>query len=116
MALGTRMNEVAVMIVLQGLKMTLAGLPIGLAAAFAVGRLLTGLVFGRQYHRRPHLCQCVRLADLHHIAGEYHSGFSSRASRADRDAARRVERRSSHRGSADEAIKALTDTAACNPQ
>jgi putative ABC transport system permease protein len=46
MVLGARMDQVLRMIVMQGLKMTVFGLAIGIAAAFAVGRVLTGLLFG----------------------------------------------------------------------
>lgn len=46
MALGARMDQVLGMVVLQGIKMTILGLAIGIAAAFAMGRLLSGLVFG----------------------------------------------------------------------
>jgi len=40
------MSQVLRMIVMQGLKMTVAGLALGIAAAFALGRVLAGLLFG----------------------------------------------------------------------
>jgi len=46
MALGARVGQVLRMIVLQGLKMTIVGLAIGIAAALAVGRVLASLLFG----------------------------------------------------------------------
>jgi putative ABC transport system permease protein len=46
MALGAQMAQVLRMVVMQGLKMALAGLAIGIAAAFALGRLLENLLFG----------------------------------------------------------------------
>jgi putative ABC transport system permease protein len=45
MALGARMPQVLRMIVMQGLKMTMAGLAIGIAAALALGRVLESLLF-----------------------------------------------------------------------
>jgi predicted permease len=46
MALGARRPQVVRMIVLQGLRPTLAGLILGLAASLAAGRLLASLVYG----------------------------------------------------------------------
>ena len=46
MALGARMDQVLGMIVLQGLKMTVFGLGIGVVLAFLLGHVLSGLVFG----------------------------------------------------------------------
>jgi ABC-type antimicrobial peptide transport system permease subunit len=46
MALGARVDQVLGMVVLQGLKMTVFGLGIGVVAAFVLGHVLTGLVFG----------------------------------------------------------------------
>ena len=46
MALGARRPQVVRMIVLQGLRPTVAGLILGLAASLAVGRLLANLVYG----------------------------------------------------------------------
>jgi predicted permease len=46
MALGAQTSQVLRMVVLQGLKMTGVGLAIGIAAAFALGRLLESLLFG----------------------------------------------------------------------
>lgn len=46
MALGARMAQVLRMIVLQGLRMTLIGLALGIAAAIALGRVLATLLFG----------------------------------------------------------------------
>jgi len=46
MALGAQQRDVRRMILLQGLKVTLAGVVVGLVAAFAVTRLLVSLLFG----------------------------------------------------------------------
>ncbi|HEY1249972.1 MAG TPA: ABC transporter permease [Thermoanaerobaculia bacterium] len=46
MALGARRPQVVRMIVLQGLRPTLAGLVLGLAASLASGRILGSLVYG----------------------------------------------------------------------
>jgi predicted permease len=46
MALGARTQQVLSLVVLQGLKMTAIGLAIGIAAALALGRVLTSLLFG----------------------------------------------------------------------
>src|SRR5262249_3695897 len=46
MALGARRPQVVRMIVFQGLRPTLAGLILGLAASLAAGRLLASLVYG----------------------------------------------------------------------
>jgi predicted permease len=46
MALGARRPQVVRMIVLQGLRPTVAGLILGLAASLALGRLLANLVYG----------------------------------------------------------------------
>jgi predicted permease len=45
-ALGAQLRDVLRMVVLDGMKPTLIGLAIGLAGAFALGRVLAGLVFG----------------------------------------------------------------------
>jgi putative ABC transport system permease protein len=45
LALGARMTDVLRMVVLEGMKPTLLGVAIGLAAALAMGRLVTSLVF-----------------------------------------------------------------------
>jgi ABC-type antimicrobial peptide transport system permease subunit len=45
-ALGAQLRDVLRMVVLDGMKPALLGLAIGLAGAFALGRVLAGLVFG----------------------------------------------------------------------
>ena len=46
LAFGARMRDVASLVVVQGMKPTLAGIAIGLAAALALGRLASSLVYG----------------------------------------------------------------------
>jgi len=46
MALGAQTQQVVGLVVMQGLKMTFLGLAIGIAAALALGRVLTSLLFG----------------------------------------------------------------------
>jgi putative ABC transport system permease protein len=46
MALGAQIGNVRGMILAESLKLTLAGVAIGLAGAFAVARFLSSLVFG----------------------------------------------------------------------
>src|SRR6185436_13456306 len=46
MALGARREQVVRMIVFQGLRPTIAGLALGLAASLAAGRLLAEFVYG----------------------------------------------------------------------
>jgi predicted permease len=46
LAFGARMRDVASMVVIQGMKPTLAGVAIGLAAALALGRLAASVVYG----------------------------------------------------------------------
>jgi predicted permease len=46
LAFGARMRDVASLVVIQGMKPTLSGVAIGLAAALALGRLATSLVYG----------------------------------------------------------------------
>jgi putative ABC transport system permease protein len=46
MALGARQNDVLKLVMRQGLQVTLIGLCIGLAAAFASARLLAPLLYG----------------------------------------------------------------------
>ena len=46
MALGARMDQVLSMVVIEGLKMTLIGVGVGIAAAVALGRVLASLLFG----------------------------------------------------------------------
>jgi putative ABC transport system permease protein len=45
LALGARMTDVLRMVVLEGMKPTLLGVGIGLAAALAMGRLVASLIF-----------------------------------------------------------------------
>jgi predicted permease len=45
LALGARMTDVLRMVVIEGMKPTLLGVAIGLAAALAMGRLVSSLVF-----------------------------------------------------------------------
>ena len=46
LALGARPGQVLAPVVGQGLRLTMIGLALGFAAALAVSRLLTGLLFG----------------------------------------------------------------------
>jgi ABC-type antimicrobial peptide transport system permease subunit len=46
MALGAEANEVRNMVVVQGMRLSLAGILIGLAAAFGLSRLIRSLLFG----------------------------------------------------------------------
>jgi predicted permease len=48
MALGAQMNDVLTMVLTQGMKLTLMGVVIGLAASFALTRWLKTLLFGIQ--------------------------------------------------------------------
>jgi putative ABC transport system permease protein len=46
LAFGARMRDVASLVVVQGMKPTLAGIAIGLGASLALGRLASSLVYG----------------------------------------------------------------------
>jgi len=46
LALGAESNDVRNMVVLQGMRLALAGVAIGLAAAFGVTRLIASFLFG----------------------------------------------------------------------
>ena len=46
LAFGAKMRDVASLVVIQGMKPTLAGIAIGLGAALALGRLASSLVYG----------------------------------------------------------------------
>ena len=46
LAFGAKMSDVASLVVIQGMKPTLAGIAIGLGAALALGRLASSLVYG----------------------------------------------------------------------
>ena len=46
MAVGAEANDVRNMVVLQGMRLSLAGILIGLAAAFGLSRLIRSLLFG----------------------------------------------------------------------
>jgi putative ABC transport system permease protein len=46
MALGAARGDVLRLFVMQGMKLVLAGLAIGLAGSFALTRLMTSLLFG----------------------------------------------------------------------
>ncbi len=45
-AFGAKLRDVATLVVVQGMKPTLAGIAIGLAAAIALGRLASSLIYG----------------------------------------------------------------------
>jgi putative ABC transport system permease protein len=46
MALGASRGDVVRLVVLQGLKLTIAGVLVGLAVSFAVTRLIVNMLFG----------------------------------------------------------------------
>ena len=46
LAFGAKMRDVASLVVIQGMKPTLAGIAIGLGTALALGRLASSLVYG----------------------------------------------------------------------
>jgi putative ABC transport system permease protein len=46
LALGARASDVLRMVVLQGMRPALVGMAVGLAAALALGRVLSSLIFG----------------------------------------------------------------------
>jgi ABC-type antimicrobial peptide transport system permease subunit len=46
LAFGAKMRDIASLVVVQGMKPTLAGIVIGLGAALALGRLASSLVYG----------------------------------------------------------------------
>jgi putative ABC transport system permease protein len=50
LALGASMRDVAGLVVIQGMKPTLAGVGIGVLAALALGRVATSLIFGVSAH------------------------------------------------------------------
>ena len=58
MALGAEANEVRNMVVVQGMRLSLAGILIGLAAAFGLSRLIQSLLFGRHGVRSRRLRDC----------------------------------------------------------
>jgi ABC-type antimicrobial peptide transport system permease subunit len=45
-AFGATLRDVARHVVIQGIKPTLAGIAIGLAASFALGRIVTSMIYG----------------------------------------------------------------------
>ena len=46
MALGAQLSDVLRMVVIEGMKPTLIGVVIGLAAALALGRVLSSVIYG----------------------------------------------------------------------
>jgi len=46
MAFGAKMRDVAALMIVQGLKPTFIGIAIGLATAFALGRLVSSIIYG----------------------------------------------------------------------
>jgi ABC-type lipoprotein release transport system permease subunit len=45
-AFGATLRDVATLVIVQGMKPTLAGIGIGLAAAVALGRIASSLIYG----------------------------------------------------------------------
>jgi ABC-type antimicrobial peptide transport system permease subunit len=45
-AFGATLRDVVRLVVIQGMKPTLAGIAIGLVAAFALGRVITSMIYG----------------------------------------------------------------------
>jgi predicted permease len=64
LALGARRADISRLIVVQGLRMTLAGLVIGLAIAAALTRLVTSLLFGVRPTDPPTLAAVALLVGL----------------------------------------------------
>jgi putative ABC transport system permease protein len=46
MAFGAKMRDVAALMIVQGLKPTFIGIAIGLAVAFALGRVVSSIIYG----------------------------------------------------------------------
>jgi putative ABC transport system permease protein len=46
MAFGAKMRDVAVLMIVQGLKPTFIGIGLGLAVAFALSRVVSSIVYG----------------------------------------------------------------------
>ncbi len=46
LAFGARLGDIARLVIMQGMKPTLAGIAIGLASAFALGRIASSLIYG----------------------------------------------------------------------
>jgi ABC-type antimicrobial peptide transport system permease subunit len=77
-ALGADRGSVLQMVLWQGFRLTLAGVTIGLAVAFAVNRLLTSLLFGVAPFDPPTIAAVVAL-----MAGRRARGVLSPGARGD---------------------------------
>ena len=87
LALGASVPQVKNMVVVQGMRLAIVGVVIGLASAFGLARLMQTMLFGVTHARSAGVCRRAGAADGGRVSRGVAAGAAREQSRSDGGAA-----------------------------